>query len=200
MLAPIVLLVVVVLYRAVLGIAGSGDVQWLHNFAPVAAIALCGAVYLPRRIAFVLPLAMLFASDLILNLVHYHLPMLTWEIVPRYFALALISGLGFALRGKVRTLGLLVGSFAGSIIFYLVTNTGSWLGQPAYAKTFAGWVQALTIGEPGWPSTFWFYRHTLLSDLAFTLLFATCMTVTAKRATAPEQRRPLEQLLPEIRA
>ena len=110
--------------------------------------------------------------------------LLTWEIVPRYLALGLISGLGFLLRGKVRTLGLLAGSVAGSLIFYVVTNTGSWLGQPAYAKTFAGWLQALTVGEPGFPSTFWFYRHTLLSDLFFTLLFAGCLAFSPRRQPA----------------
>jgi uncharacterized protein DUF6580 len=196
MIAPLALLLVVVLYRVVLGIIGSSDLHGLHNFEPVAAVALCGAIYLPRRLAFVVPLAILLASDLVLNLYHYHKPLFTLEIVPRYLALALIVAMGLALRGRVRLLGLLTASFAGSLIFYVITNTGSWLGEPAYAKTLGGWVQALTVGLPGWPSTWWFYRHTLISDLLFTLLFVGCMALTRRRGDvfAPAQSRETPQL------
>jgi hypothetical protein len=194
MFAALFLLVVVVAYRIFSGFLGSGDYHWLHNFAPVAAVALCGAVYLPRRTAAVLPIAMLFISDLVLNLFHYHQPFFTFDILPRYAALALISALGFALRGRSNVLRLLAASFVGSLVFYVITNTGSWLSDPgitamdhrAYAKTAAGWFQAMTTGLPGYPSTWWFYRYTLISDLFYTLLFAVCMSVQFKsQATQP---------------
>jgi hypothetical protein len=124
MIAPLALLLIVVAYRVVLGIAGSSDLHGLHNFAPVAAVALCGAVFLSRRLAVVLPLAILFISDVVLNLVHYHKPLFTLEIIPRYLALLLIVMLGCGLRGRVRLPGLLAASFVGSIIFYMITNTG----------------------------------------------------------------------------
>ncbi len=187
MIAPLVLLLVVVISRVVLGIAGSADMTWLHNFSPVAAIALCGAVYLPRRAAWFLPLAILLLSDLALNLFHYHVPFFTMEILPRYLALALIVALGFALRGKVRLAGMLGAALAGSLVFYGITNTGSWLGEPAYAKNVGGWLQALTTGLPGYPSTWFFYRHTLVSDLVFTALFTVCMSFRAP-AHEPEQK------------
>jgi len=180
MFAALLLLVVVVVYRILSGFLGSDDFHWMHNFAPVAAVALCGAVYLPRRIAAILPLAMLFISDVILNVYHYHQPLFTFDIVPRYLALALISLLGFALRGRSNLLRLLLASVAGSIVFFVITNTGSWLSDPGYAKTAAGWLQAMTIGLPGLPPTLWFYRNTLLSDVLFTLLFAVCMSVPMK--------------------
>jgi hypothetical protein len=180
MFAALLLLVVVVVYRILSGSLGSDDFHWMHNFAPVAAVALCGAVYLPRRIAAILPLAMLFISDVVLNVYHYHQPLFTFDIVPRYLALALISLLGFALRGRSNLLRLLLASVAGSIVFFVITNTGSWLSDPGYAKTAAGWLQAMTIGLPGLPPTLWFYRNTLLSDVLFTLLFAVCMSVPMK--------------------
>ena len=191
MIIPLLLLFVVVLYRVVLGIAGSDDLQWMHNFSPVAAIALCGAVYLPKRVGIALPLAMLFASDLVLN-AFYQVPLFTFEILPRYLALVLITGLGFAIRDRARLPQMIGASFIGSLLFYVITNTGSWLAEPAYAKTAAGWVQALTTGLPGWPSTWWFYRQTLLSDLIFTLLFVGCMSLRARNSerTAPEHRLP----------
>lgn len=185
MFAAILLLLVVVVYRVGIGFASGGEFHDLQNFAPVAAIALCGAVYLPRRLAVVLPLAMLFASDLILNVFFYHWPMLSWDILPRYAALALISVLGLALRDRARTGTLLAASAVGSIAFYLITNTGSWLAEPRYAKTFAGWLQALTKGLPGYAPTWTFYRHTLISDLLFTALFIGCMHWQAKKNALP---------------
>lgn len=195
MFAAFVLLLVVVVYRVVSGFAGSADFQWMHNFAPVAAVALCGAVYLPRRVAVVLPLAMLFASDVILNLFHYRQPLFTADILPRYAALLLICAIGFVIRGRTKLPGLLAASVAGSLIFYLVTNTGAWIGDPGYTKDFAGWTQALTTGLPGFPSTWWFYRHTLLSDLTFTLIFAGCMALQGRREPAPEPVKR-EELVP----
>jgi hypothetical protein len=186
MFAALFLLVVVVFYRVVSGFAGSADFHWLHNFAPLAAVALCGAVYLPRRLAAMLPVAMLLVSDVILNFFHYHQPFFTLDILPRYLALALITGLGFALRGRATILRLLGASVIGSLLFFVITNTGSWLSDPGYAKTAAGWVQAMTTGLPGYPPTLWFYRFTLLGDVFYTLLFAVCMNVTAKKDTVPQ--------------
>ena len=194
MFAALFLLVVVVAYRIASGFLGGADFHWLHNFAPVAAVALCGAVYLPRRIAAVLPILMLFISDLVLNLFHYHQPLFTFDIVPRYVALALISLLGFALRGRSNVPRLLLASFVGSLIFFVITNTGSWLSDPGYAKTSAGWLQAMTTGLPGYPSTWWFYRYTLLSDLFYTLLFAACMSIQFK-AEAEAQHQTARQLV-----
>jgi hypothetical protein len=175
MLAPLALIVVAVLYRVILGIAESGNMQALHNFAPLSAIAFCGAMYLPRRFAFVLPMGILLLSDLALNVLHYHVPFWTWQIVPHYLALALIIGLGWVVRSHPTFLRVIGGAIAGSIIFYLITNTGSWIAEPAYAKTFQGWLQALTTGLPGLPPTSSFFRHTLLSDVFFTSLFYACM-------------------------
>ena len=179
--AAFLLLFVVVIFRVVSGFAGSADFSWMHNVAPLGAVTLCGAVYLPRRLAFPLPLAMLFLSDAILNHFHYHQPVMTMEILPRYLALAIIAAFGFSLRGHARLGTLLAASCVGSLIFYVVSNTGSWLYEPGYAKTFAGWLQALTIGIPGYPPTWWFYRHTLFGDLFFTLLFAGCLTLQGRK-------------------
>ena len=179
--AAFLLLFVVVIFRIVSGFAGSSDFSWMHNVAPLSAVALCGAAYLPRRLAFPLPLAMLFLSDLVLNLFLYHQPMLTVEILPRYLALVLIAALGYSLRGHARIGTLLAASCVGSLVFYVISNTGSWLYEPAYAKTFAGWLQALTIGLPGFPPTWSFYRHTLFGDLFFTLIFAVCLTLCGRK-------------------
>ena len=178
------LLVVAVLYRLGLGLYGS-HAGFLSNFAPLAAIALCGGIYLPKKLALPLPLAALFISDLVLN-AHYHAPLVDVQMLSRYAALALVVGLGFALRGRVRISTLLPASVGGSLLFYIITNTGSWIDEPGYAKTFAGWMQALTTGLPGYPPTWSFFRNSLASDVVFTLLFVACMAITARREPSAE--------------
>lgn len=54
-----------------------------------------------------------------------------------------------------------------SIVFYLVTNTGAWWTLPDYTKNFGGWLQALTLGLPGYPPTWTFGLRSLVSDLIF---------------------------------
>ena len=80
-----------------------------------------------------------------------------------------------------------------SLAFYLLTNTVSWLSSPAYAKTLAGWVQALTTGEPGYLPTWYFLRNSLVSDLGFSLLLLAAYNTEA--AFRQQQRIPLRQPL-----
>ncbi len=66
-------------------------------------------------------------------------------------------------------------SSASSLLFYLVTNTDSWLGDAGYSHDAAGWWQAMTVGHPEFPPTLYFFRNTLVSDLLFTAVFALAM-------------------------
>jgi len=177
--AALSLLAAIIFYRLLIGFQ-PGHLPWLENFAPVAAIALCGGIYLPRRLAFAVPLGGLLISDMALN-AHFGYPLLSPEMISRYIALAATVGIGFAVRNRPRPVTVLPASVAGSFLFYLVTNTASWLSEPAYAKTSAGWFQALTTGLPGYEPTWMFFRSTLVSDLLFTGLFVLCMAATRER-------------------
>jgi hypothetical protein len=55
------------------------------------------------------------------------------------------------------------GSLVGALLFYLVTNTQSWFGDPFYAKTLSGWWQAMTVGHPEYPPTIFFFRSLFQS-------------------------------------
>jgi hypothetical protein len=184
MVAPLLLIFAATFYRVALVFGGGAEALGLLNFAPMGALALMGGVYLPRRTGLWLPLLALAASDAVLNGAYYHAPLLSWEMLPRYAALLATGFLGFFLRARPSLGRLLMGGMASSLLFFVVTNTASWWGEPLYSKTVAGWVQALTSGLPGYPSTLWFYKNTLLSDLAFTLFFAVCVRVSAPAAMA----------------
>lgn len=184
MIAALLLVLCVAAYRVVTGLLIHSGSTWLSNFTPLAALALCCAAYLPRRFKFVLPLSILFLSDLILNL-SYRVPILAPEVCCRYFALVLVVCLGNALRGRASLATLLPASLASSLLFYLITNAFSWLTDPGYAKSLAGFFQALTIGLPQYGATpsWMFFRNSILSDLVFTITFVLCM----RNQSAPRQ-------------
>lgn len=187
MFAALLLTLAAIAYRLLTGLLPVTS-DWAPNFAPLAAIALCAACYLPRRLACLVPLGALLVSDLILN-ARYGAALLTWEMAARYAALAFTAWLGASIAARAATTGrspalpLLGGSLLSSVIFHLATNTASWLTSPAYAKTAAGWVQSWTLGLPEVQPPAWvFFRNTAVSDLLFTALFIACMALTAKAA------------------
>ena len=191
MIPALLLIICAVLYRIATGLTIISGGTWLSNFAPLAAIALCGAAYFPRGYRFSVPMVALLISDIVLNL-HYRFPLLSPFVVSHYLAFAMIGFLGLSLRGRAGWKTLLPASLASSVIFYCVTNTVSWIFDSGYAKTLAGFIQAQTVGLPvygGSTPTWMFLRNTILSDLFFTALFIACMhfgrNSSRARAAAP---------------
>jgi hypothetical protein len=77
-------------------------------------------------------------------------------------------------------------------MFYLVTNTVSWLTSVEYAKTTMGWWQALTTGLPGYAPTWMFFRNSLVSDLVFTLLCVGCFALGRRTAGDEKTMAPAQ--------
>jgi len=176
MIPALLLVFSAVVYRVTTGLLIHSGASWLSNFTPLAAIALCSAAYFPNKYKFSVPLLTLFISDAIINF-RYGAPLLDPQILVRYAALALVGGIGLLLRNRVSLKTLLPASIFGSTMFYVVTNTFSWLSDPGYAKDFSGLIQSLTVGLPQYSATptWMFFRNSLVSDLVFTGLFFICM-------------------------
>lgn len=135
---PALLLLTVIAYRLMLAFAGRPDAIGLHNFSPMAAVTLCGALFLPKRWAFALPFGALLASDLLLNAFRYHAPLLSWAMLAPYTAFALIAALGWRLREKAQVWQILGASLLGSFGFYVLCNSGAWLLEAGYAHSLNG--------------------------------------------------------------
>jgi len=187
MIPALFLVVVAVAYRIATGLSIHSGATWLSNFAPFAAIALCSAAYFPSKLKFSLPLAGLFVSDAILNS-YYGASLFTPLVFGRYLALTVVGCIGLMLQKRASLKTLLPASLLGSTVFYLITNAFAWLSDPGYAKNFAGFIQALTVGLPAYSATpsWMFFRNSLLSDLVFTLLFVFCFSFdrSAERSRA----------------
>ncbi len=169
------LILAVVAYRILSPILG-----FPPNFAPAMAIAFCAGVWMRGALSLPAAFGALLACDLVLN-AHYGLPLLSWEMLFSYGAYLAAWGIGTRVALRANAFTVIGGCLAGSVLFYVLTNTGSFFTNPAYAKTFAGWVQALTTGVPGLPPTWTFFRNSLASDLVFTGVFAAAMALARVR-------------------
>jgi len=189
MLAAILLVILTALYRVATAIiVQHGGSAWLSNFAPMAAIALCSAVYLPGKFKFSVPFAALLFSDVILD-AYYGASLFDPIVLSRYLAFGLVGLLGLAFTERTTLKRLLPVSLLASLIFYIVTNAFSWLSDPGYVKNFAGLIQALTVGLPAYGATptWMFFRNSVLSDLLFTVLFVLCMNFSRRDTALPER-------------
>ena len=96
------------------------------NVTPIAAIALFGgATFADKRLAFLVPLSALFVSDLVLGL-YSHM-----EFV--YASFALTACLGLLLRTRKGPLTIAAAGVASALIFFLVSDFGTWLTSSLYS-------------------------------------------------------------------
>ncbi len=140
-----------------------------HNFTPIGGMALFGAAYFSRRyLAFIVPFAAMWLSDLFLNNLVYA------QLYPDYssgfawfgngwvyLSFSLIVLLGFGWLQQVRWPRLLGASLSASVLFFLVTNFGVWLSSGLYPPTFPGLLSCYTAAVP-------FFWNTLAGDLFYT--------------------------------
>ncbi|HEX3716361.1 MAG TPA: DUF6580 family putative transport protein [Verrucomicrobiae bacterium] len=167
------------------------------NFSAAYAIVFCAGLYLPGGLGWIVPLVTMLVTDLLLDLVFYRGVGFSWGGFiagqgPNYIAYAGLIWLGKSLGAKRPWWALVGGGILGSILFYLVTNTTSWLTLN-YEKTLAGWIRALTTGFPEHPPTWEFFRNTLISGGLFTGLFVGAMKLTAESETEEEKEESTDE-------
>ena len=158
-----------------------------QNFSAAHALLFCAAFWLPGWMGWVLPLATIIVTDILLNVFAYDVTVLDPRLVTNWMILALFVVLAKWLARRRSYGRVFLGTLFGALLFYLVSNSVSWMVNPAYTKTIAGWVQALTVGLPGFPPTWVFGLKSLLGTGLFTGLFAGAMKLSeAMDATEPE--------------
>lgn len=137
------------------------------NFSPVEALALFGGAYFASRsAAIVVPLLAMLLSDFALAVVNggfYAEHFMSVEFLLVYACIAASAVLGFGLRGKARPFRIAGYSVLGSVLFFLVTNFGTWLGSGMYPLTGSGLAAAYVAGLP-------FFQNTLAGTLVYAAL------------------------------
>ena len=174
-----------------------------QNFSAAYALVFCAGVYFSGRLAWWLPLGTLLVTDIGLDL--YYKFYLGWDVFDpptiryqliNYFAYICLICLGRRFKPQSHFISLLGGGVLGAMLFYLITNTASWLFNPfhnsEYTRNFLGWLTALTKGTAGWPETWQFFRNTLLSGGIFTGLFVGAMEFLQASESAKEKEAEVE--------
>jgi hypothetical protein len=140
------------------------------NFTPIAAIALFGGTFLKRKdLAFLVPVAAMLLSDLIIG---FHSTML-----PVYLSFIAIVAFGLILQKRLTVINTLSASLGASVLFYMVTNFASWTsGLMPYPMNAAGLMQSYIAGLP-------FLFNGILGDLFYTsVLFGAVYFSTNRQA------------------
>lgn len=128
------------------------------NFTAVGAVGLLAGAYGPKRWFYVVPLASLFLTDIVIGFY-------SWQImVSVYLSFIAASLLGAWGLRRHRSVGRIVfNALLSAIIFYLVSNFAVWAWSGLYAKNWTGLMQSYALALP-------FFRNSILGDLTYTLV------------------------------
>jgi len=125
------------------------------NFAPIGGLALFSGANFKKKSALLIPLAVMFISDIFLGF-HKTIP----YVYVSFIIIALIGGL--IKNNKWQSI--FAASLVSSVLFFLITNFGVWVTGAMYQKNLSGLMQSYAFGIP-------FFRNTLISDLFYTFSF-----------------------------
>ena len=143
------------LITIVLVLAFSRLVPHPPNVVPIAAMALfAGAFFSNRILAFIVPLAAMLLSDLVIG---FHSTV--WYVYAGVAITVFIGG--FLKRFSIMNVGL--SAVIATLAFYLITNFGAWLHHDMYPQNLNGLLQSYTAGIP-------FLRNSLIANIIFSYL------------------------------
>ncbi|MBI3586897.1 MAG: hypothetical protein HY088_07200 [Ignavibacteriales bacterium] len=132
------------------------------NFTPIIALALFGGAYFEnKKIAFAIPLAAMVISDAALAMFKGYTFFSSMRFVI-YSCFALITGMGFLLRNKVKVVNVTMTSVTASVVFFVISNFAVWLGLDGgfYPLNLTGLIACYVAAIP-------FFNNTMFSALIY---------------------------------
>ena len=146
----------VLLVALILGAAALRLVPHPSNFTPIGALALfAGAQFDDKRWAFIIPLAAMLLSDIVIG-VHSGMAVI-------YLAFAAIVCMGFFLKEKQTALRVTTASVTGATFFFVVSNFAVWAFDGLYPLTLQGLVTGYVAAIP-------FFQNWLIGTLFYSAL------------------------------
>jgi hypothetical protein len=154
------------------------DLDW-SGFSPIIAIALfAGLVIRQKEMSFLLPLAALFISDVIIQLLFVQ----GWFPYSgfykgqwlNYVLLLLCTLTGWYLKGRSYA-GLAAGAIVAPTLYFLASNFMVWMNttEAVYARSFSGLVTCYEAALP-------FYRNSLIATFVFLPMVLVAYNVIVK--------------------
>lgn len=131
-------------------------VPHMPNATPIAAIAIVSSLYLGKKWAIILPVAVLLLSDVMIG-------MYDWRIMLSvYGSFVLIGCISWVCKKYNSFLSIGASVISSSLIFFLITNSAVWLFSPWYEKTISGLFYSFELGIP-------FLRNMLIGDIVYSV-------------------------------
>lgn len=156
---------------ALLAVLGKLLFVSVHNFAILESLALfSGAYMLLKRFAFIVPILGMFISDFVINNTIYRgffpnqegLIFFSQYMIWGTFGIVLIVVFGKLFLKKVNITNVSFGIIGATLIFWVVTNFGSWLTYSTYPKNLGGLMSSYIAGLP-------FLKYSLMGNAIFGL-------------------------------
>ena len=129
------------------------------NFTPIIAVAIISGYFFKNfNLSVLILLSAMLISDLFIGFYD--------NIIFVYLSLIVITFIFHKISSNINFKNLFIYSFAGSVIFFVISNFGVWaLGSPgvqdiAYEKSLNGLIQCYILAIP-------FFGNTFLSTLIF---------------------------------
>lgn len=148
----------------------------IPNFEPIGAMALFGgAVISSRRLALIIPLLALLFGDLLLAAWSpaYADYLKRGEFVWVYGSFIAVALIGRAiLRSDRSGLNILKGAVLSSLLFFVVTNFGTWSSGLLYSRDLSGLIQCYVAGLAFYKQDLFgsFFLNSLMSTILFSAL------------------------------
>ena len=129
------------------------------NFTPIIAVAIMSGYFFKNiNLSFLVLIVAMLVSDLFIGFYE--------NVIFVYVSLLLITFIFYKISNKINFKNLFIYSFAGSIVFFVISNFGVWaLGSPgvydvAYDRNLSGLIECYILAIP-------FFGNTFLSTLIF---------------------------------
>ena len=136
------------------------------NFTPILAVGVFAGFYFRNFIlSLFIVISAMFISDLVIGL---HSTMIF-----TYSSLILAVAIGLLIK-KFNFKAILLSGLSSSVIFFVVTNFGSWLTIEIYEKNFSGLLHSYFMGIP-------FFHNTLISTLIYLVVFKLLLEFSIKK-------------------
>lgn len=138
------------------------------NFSPILPLCIFGAAcFAKRTVAYLAPIAIYLAGDLGIWAISGRADWAFYADQPiTYLAVILVVSCGFIARSQRSWGRIAVAGLGSAVVFFVVSNFGTWALGATYPKTWAGLVECYVMAIP-------FFRNTVISMGVFLpLLFS----------------------------
>lgn len=159
-----------IIFITVFAVAMSRLIPHWPNVTAVAAIAIFGGATLRNSVAAILiPVSAIFLSDLIINNTFYSAYYDGFVLFGNsagwiYGAFILMTVIAHFGIKAFKVSSILSVTVLSTLLFFFLTNTGSWLSSPLYVQDASGLLLAYEAGLP-------FLLNSLLGNLFFVGVF-----------------------------